>query len=1577
MIQKQSFNVIKGMRQDISPSKANPEYIFDARNIRLTARGNDTLLSITNEQGSKKIYAPTSTIAQPIDLIKGKVLGYCVLNNYLVTFSTDTMYSGDIVDYITRVYMANNVWFSDILYSSHSFVQNKNGEKEFKEVSGRLNFGDNIQTLGVYENENIQKVYWVDEINQPRVINIVKEQLKNKSVEDIAKSYKNTSFDFVPELQLKESIEVSTILGGNGRFSAGTIQYAFTYYNKYGQESNIFYVSDLNYVTFPDRGGSAENIITNSFKITIKDIDPNFEYIRVYSIHRTSIDATPEIKKVIDISTDVVKPNITSEVTNTYTRVGLNIPISVSLKKKDKVDYSDYADLSTYSSFLQSVSNSQIPAASGNYYVFNKSEYDGIKIRFLNNIVTYDTCDSIYISQTNVGGPGATNERLITVNKATGSLLKIQTYEEKADSITYIDNNSLGEAVDPTFLLYVGGEDIIAKTLSQKDNTLFLGNITLNKPIISQSIKDKLLEQEQGQYIKTSYREVKCQSNKGSFYKYSNQLVSGNTCTFKNKEHYRLGVQFQYKNGKWSEPVVTNYAYTVDQKPSVTDGNMDIYRLPKLTLTINKDIANELINLGFRKVRTLVVNPSLQDRKVILQGMVCPTVYNKKNRESEAPYSQSSWFLRPYVGCKEVVSNTATRETLEIDNSSSTTLSKTKLDMGANVMCAAGYRLIKQSWSIPPSATGQSFSSYLNSRGVEIENADSSEDSTSDFIVDQNIVTLHSPDIEFDNSIATLGGTELKCRFVGYIPFISNTGDISIQTSSPPIGDKSTGFYHKTLTVKNNLYAGRSLVSGLFYRDYVVDDSGDADKYKQHPNQSYEYSWMIYPWQCSGSLNNDVNRPTNSGTRSAVLKRKVISNLKYATNTRWFTVNDSINGTTGKDVINQDIYPIQIFNSNEVTLTKINQHNYYGNVNTLLMSDKLVTKKVGVGRSSSVKCAWTHANIDLYENKNTESTFYDDCILTMTLANKFSFKGDIADLDTKLIEQKSSVLMKYKSTPHIVMQFKDNYIPPVFINNDTNKTPFDINAPILKRESTQSEFSYNTVVDYPQQAYLFMAELYRDNVENPFGGNSTDAIKSNLWIPSGTAVPLYQENQDGGSQVNTNVDYLHGDCYYQRYDCLKTYPFTNEDENSIVEIGSFMVETRVNIDGRYDRNRGLISNLNMSPQNFNLINNIYTQKDNFFNYRILDSDQYKLNNFPNTITWSKEKTLAEDVDTWANITMTNTFDMDGNLGQIQSIENYNNELYCFQDKGISRILFNNRVQIPTGDNVPIEISNGYKVQGKVYLSNTVGCQNQKAIKVTPNGIYFSDLYNSGIYLLNQQGMQDISTPRGFTNWVKECQPDRLHYDANNGDLYLMGNGYSNNFYKNCLCFSEKINEFTSFMDYYSNKYMFNIQNNFYAIKDYDVYHNSGTHFMQMFSGDYMKDYHITYIANQNPTNDKIFNTLEFRADTLKPDDKLVISDINSKSPNICPFNKLTIWNEYQEGTAELSKILGKPSNLKEKFRTWRVNIPRDKSNNRDRIRNPWAYIKLEGSNNTNRMQLHDLQVWYYDNSVYGYNQRQQ
>jgi hypothetical protein len=67
-----------------------------------------------------------------------------------------------------------------------------------------------------------------------------------------------------------------------------------------------------------------------------------------------------------------------------------------------------------------------------------------------------------------------------------------------------------------------------------------------------------------------------------------------------------------------------------------------------------------------------------------------------------------------------------------------------------------------------------------------------------------------------------------------------------------------------------------------------------------------------------------------------------------------------------------------------------------------------------------------------------------------------------------------------------------------------------------------------------------------------------------------------------------------GDTYYQRWDCLKTYPTTEEDKNSIVDVLSFMVETHINIDGRCDVNRGIDNLINARPNNFNLLNKAYT-----------------------------------------------------------------------------------------------------------------------------------------------------------------------------------------------------------------------------------------------------------------------------------------------------------------------------------------------------------------------------------------------
>jgi hypothetical protein len=105
-------------------------------------------------------------------------------------------------------------------------------------------------------------------------------------------------------LQLNEVITVVRNDLASGLFSSGVIQYAFTYYNKYGQESNIFYTTPLQYISFSNRGASPEDKVSNSFTITIKDPDSRFDYVRVYSIHRASIDATPNVLNVVDLPVD-------------------------------------------------------------------------------------------------------------------------------------------------------------------------------------------------------------------------------------------------------------------------------------------------------------------------------------------------------------------------------------------------------------------------------------------------------------------------------------------------------------------------------------------------------------------------------------------------------------------------------------------------------------------------------------------------------------------------------------------------------------------------------------------------------------------------------------------------------------------------------------------------------------------------------------------------------------------------------------------------------------------------------------------------------------------------------------------------------------------------------------------------------------------------------------------------------------------------------------------------------------------------------------------------------------------------
>ena len=1377
----------KGMNKDMSVSSFNPEFAFENINMRLATNEGNTMMSWVNEKGVKRMrlhidMKPWMTVESADRYsteMEGMPLGTAVLNHKLVVFTTTTY---------DRIY-----------------VFEKSGSTEYDLIGkmlfeGHLGFNvkNPIETLVSFESKDIQKVYWTDGLNQPRVINIA------PSKDDNTSSYNNNSFDFVQELALKEEVKVVKLYG-SGEFPPGVIQYAFTYYNKYGQESNIFYTTPLQYISYIDRGGSPEDKVANAFRIKVSNVDRNFEYMRIYSIMRTSLNGTPVVKRIQDIK-------------------------------------------------------------------------------------IVDT------------------------------------------TLTFIDNGLQGETIDPTELLFKGGEEIRAKTLEQKDGTLFLGNVAVTRPQIS--IKSTLLSNNgvsksnplanDNVSAILSNRQYKITSKKPFVYlntlDSSDESYQGAAC-FKSREYYRLGVQFQYKNGKWSEP-----CWIGDKRCNVVpimDEGSGLIGVPEFRYTL-EGVFVLLSSQGYKKVRPVFAIPGSQDKTILCQGIGAPTMYRQKDREGNL-YGISSWLFRTprATGGDWNVPNVYYTETAGYN--------------GGGFVTSEGK--LKSQFEEPYLYSGI-VSPYLSS--TEVMGNLTDKDS---FYVDTNLITINSPDIELDNTFSNSDFKGYDLNTVGYTTFDKTYGDISIQMSTPTIGSDAGGFVHRSIVAPGSA----ALISGLFFNDYIVDDERDSNGklsgYGAYHTSSPAVDFPIFMWHKNGSLNNDVSR----NGRSAELMKKKISNYRLG----WNTVYASV-----ETIPTLGAYDIQLFNNDELAVVKVNGHTYQGNVDTMItpsepspyyFSGNPWRKTVDTDYKS--KCYYKLALKDPNDTSSRSGVWELKSGTWSPAGGKES--KDIGDCVKGLDQWREGVSIKYKSTPHLVAQTQKG------IYQWTRLELAEAQAPII--------------------------EVYRDYDSNiMYGGTSDEALQAATWIPCGPPVSFGTETR------SLQIEFKWGDTYFQRFECLKTYPFTKEDKNQVVEIASFMCETRVNIDGRYDRNRAQVSNLNMSPENFNLVNPVYSQMDNFFNYKILDKDSYSHTDYPNTVTWTKTKQNGADTDQWTNITMANTLEMDGDKGSVNKLVRMNNQLLAFQDSGIAQILYNENTQISTTEGVPIEIANSQKVQGKRYYSDTVGCSNNKTVVQTPMGIYFIDSNDKSIYLFNGQ-LANLSVAGGFNSWSKQNIPAAdvawtpnkfnnfvAYYDKKNQDVLFINKNTA-------LAYSERFGCFTSFYDYKRKQFL-------NSLDDIGIWTTSDG-LWQHQAGDYcnffgvVRPFSMTLVGNQEPYVDKVFTNLEFRACVSEEGE---YDESTGKFTPALPFDTIEVWNEYQHGLMSLSNrnsgdrfTHGTDKGLLiRKFRMWRCDIPRDnamvsdeieapmgikrfKARPLDRIRNPWAYIKLSKNKEVGKVEVHDVMGVYF------------
>ena len=1588
MRQKAVTLINRGMNRDMSVSKIDGSSAYENRNIRITVRDNDTMLSVTNERGNKEVNLGT--------LIAGELLGWNVLNNHIILFT----HEGESTDRIYR-----------IDYEDGEFSVANDGAPLY---TGPLGFEMDhpIESIVYHETEDIQKIYWVDGIHVLRFMNFMADG-------DERGSWDEHSFDSNIFSDYPVDVKITKDYSGNTRAN-GVAQYLLTYYNKHGQESGYAWISDLVYLSPKNVGGAADG--TNSCKVTLSIMfkcENKFTNFRVYSIFRSALNqamasyvvadgeiakgepvivsddgahlVSQDISRLLYLGSQKVKPYTITHKDQTLFLGGLEstgqdysgIKAYIKLFGLYDPDTGLVADgpLGKWITFTYG-SSVEYPDDTGNYVYQSQMTHTsseilsfkgGEKYRFA---ISFQTENGVMTPAFWIGD--AVNDLYPRINTSTGMIDRVVVKFVMPEKIyEYMEGNGLVAVrlmvAEATYAdRSVKAQGIINPTVfnvwERYNSRLYAASSWISRPRRSGFASDHFSPIRNST---SSSGEIQCNYWETAdaptpYYRYENGEIVDELDGAADYDHVMIVFGYRYEKGKsGSDNDLYSYhavvikstgAAPTHQFTSDESKHMAVYREyaisgTNITSTAYYNSKGNYKN-AYAEISEFLQNNGIVDPNLIPLPETWRNWFHDENKTTR-------WRV---VGDLNNYTENSSEIPLSILNSSSS------------------WRSVTDEQIVSKNA----YAASLYKRHI--------------MFVDENTVTLNSPEFDYEAvNVDVRDNTDdkYKLRIVGVAKITGGYADYVVDaTHGKASGENlvSTSFSSSSDSILKDGLTAWPLwkETGLQTVNSKEQDIIIPDDKKKRSQKHYEYGsdlvrYWLYMWQHNGKIDGFSSDDENN---NSTLMSKTFANMRYSGYTMY--------NKNGADRMSFDLQSLRMVNS----LTS-----QYYNINV-----------------------------------GADSVFYDGCpsmSLSVPGAHKYPllFSNGSSDTKESLSVDKDScylysnepVLINYLSNPHAVMTLPtvvsgDTYTqtilpyisgPDMASVENTARIPWADKSYRIHQDRFNLYSGESTASIGDMDQYLFVGELYYDYnapgvVDSRYGGVSEFAVNNCRFIPAG---PLIRKDDlrlvsftPSPSSPSVKLGRLvtgdRGDTYFQRWDCMKTKPSSaaKNSVNNVIDITSVMIETHINLDGRTDNLRGVRYLASIDPEKYGVINPVYSQTDNFFSSRQLDDDMDQ-DVYRSSITWTLDKTDSADIDEWTHITLANSLKLDGDKGSCRALRRFNNSIIAFQDRAISEILFNSRTQLSTTDGVPVEIGNSGKVDGKRYITNKFGCVNKWSIVEGKAALYFVDNINKAFCAFGGQGIQPLSTKLGFDAWfrrinsVEPWAPDETfnnmvaYYDRIHSDVYLVGTGEAYGDIP-CLVYNETLGVFTSFFDYSRVPMMTNVEDRFVSVRDHKLWLQNEGFYCNFFGTDY--GYGIEFRATPDPYGDKIWTNVDYRADYYRLLDdsgksvvpeRLMINgefyeDIAGTYQDSKTFDSLRIWNEYQNtGDVALGRDYTTDRTTRRKFRIWHVAIPRSVKTDRnkwglDRIRNPWISLlfskKASADNRKDMAQIHDVTVRYFE-----------
>lgn len=1171
-------------------------------------------------------------------------------------------------------------------------------------------------------------------------------------------------------------------------------------------------------------------------------------------------------------------------------------------------------------------------------------DYDGegvsYKISYKLSADIFTNYDGIYIySIYKAGKNGEPIVKKLRVNKPT----------ERSGNYIFeaIMNNSQDNVATPVF----NRCKIIPQTITHKDNTIFLGNIKqiynkTDKDVVS-SMSDKLDKVSTTKTLGTKTYEYINVKNDGSASSSMNTKkcpLSSNSYSishFKYRERYMLGVQFCDKYGYWSDAIQIGQK-EMDLTPDIYSDDKTIIDAYFYTI-LKKNEDN--IPKDAVAVRPVIIFPEGSERKVLAQGVINPTIFDCLNPND----IYSSEFYRPIIELGE-------GKHLCIQplmNDSSWPLSAAdKLKDPVHQYCESGgywngtYVEFRNEYQC---GFGNTTNCEFQSNVWPVENFNGTSGKSSTIKVNSNLCTI---DLIDDVSISD----SINLSFVGKSFYDYSASKMSINATAGYFmyGGKDDESYSsggnqiETSIVLSGANAGRTIVAFPNWNAQTNfmqenDWATGSDKWQ---NPEIAQTYLVYPFSREFLSFAKLPAEDNEDERTdSKLNYKILSHYRATNHTNYAKLDKikTIQSANGKMV---DL---------DASGCTIDNYNFYRAINFVPVVNFAYHTRHDAGYDILNKAqGWRNGSYVYSCTINVRDEVIEPSFPVFNMIAYNHYDTDVANANKWRVYPVAAD----NSVPDYQLSFPTGY-------SELGVYAYDIPNGHYRVKSMVVETKYNTpksvIVRLPDDNTI---EDYRDlNITNTgayqmivdidsSSSNDIYVSSSRSWIIAGETTVI--------SDGDIEVKWLQGDWYYNRVDFLRCSPTSIEDKNQVIEIGSFMLETRVNASGRYDNYIGECP-LAINDQKYNKVNPAYTQLPNYYMaYSNYLNDSFDNDEICNGIAFSLARTAGADIDEWTNVTTASMAESDPSLGTIVTLDRYKDTIIGLQQYGAFEVLFNSRTQISTEGGVPIEIANSGKVDGIRYLTRDYGIVNNKNYIVANDVIYFLDYKTSDIFSSNMAEFKNLSFLSGMQSWSNTLSSDTAFYfNSNDAHVYIVDQASDS---KETMAYNVNLASFESFYDYnimmgYTNSYRLMFSQEEGKLNSYTIE-----------AGDSVLPFNVDFVMNGDTTMDKTFDYISFNAENInsgKFDNDIADSNM--------PIDRFRVFNNYADtGLLSLSTSPSVKSIMKKKFSTWNLQIPKDQNRKQgyvgNRIHGTWAefYLGKEDTSRNNKTIINDIYITYWE-----------